>query len=152
MIARLQKIKSYCCEDITKIENYEKAVNDKEQHWVCHHRNEITMNLRKKALKRKGLYYNRPASELIFLTNSEHSTLHAQGHYHSMYKHVDGEELRRLYSSHQMKNNELAKHFGISINCLYLKLKEFNIPTRLSLNKSVKVPLKKSHRSSVEKF
>lgn len=146
MIARLQKIKSYCCEDISLIENYDRAVNDTENYWVCHHRKEIELNLRKKALKRRKMYYHRPASELIFLTNSEHSKLHAQGQYHSMYKTVDGAELRRLYLEHKMKNKELAEHFGISINCLYLKLKEFKIPTRLSLNKSVKVPLKRSHR------
>lgn len=146
MIARLQKIKSYCCEDISLIENYDQAVNDTVNYWVCHHKKEIELNLRKKALKRRKMYYHRPASELIFLTNSDHSSLHAQGKYHSMYREIDGEELRSLYTSHAMKNYELAKYFGISINCLYLKLKEFKIPTRLSLNKSVKVPLKRPHR------
>ena len=33
--------KNYCSEDISLIENYDKAVNDKEQTWHCHHRREI---------------------------------------------------------------------------------------------------------------
>ena len=32
---------AYCSEDISNIENYDKAIADKEQTWVCHHRLEI---------------------------------------------------------------------------------------------------------------
>ena len=28
----------YCCEDISLIENYDKAIEDKTQYWHCHHR------------------------------------------------------------------------------------------------------------------
>lgn len=31
----------YCCEDISKIENYEEAVADTTQMWHCHHRLEL---------------------------------------------------------------------------------------------------------------
>lgn len=34
-------VHSYCKEDISKIENYELAVNDTEM-WECHHRTEIS--------------------------------------------------------------------------------------------------------------
>ena len=75
MINELKTI-GYCCEDIQNIENYDAAVADNSQKWVCHHRNEITLGLSSEQLIRKHLYYERPASELIFLTNSEHTRLH----------------------------------------------------------------------------
>ena len=31
----------YCCEDISKIENYDKAIEDNLNGWVIHHRDEI---------------------------------------------------------------------------------------------------------------
>lgn len=71
-------VKKYCCEDISDIENYDKAIADTTKVWECHHKFE-TMCLfpvSVKKLKEQGLYYNRPASELIFLTKSEHLKLH----------------------------------------------------------------------------
>lgn len=71
-------VKRYCCEDISLIENYDKAVADNTQIWQCHHRLEITKEgiFSPKELIDKNLYYNRPASELIFLTKLEHNRLH----------------------------------------------------------------------------
>ena len=37
--------RSYCKDDISKIENYEEAINDTEL-WVCHHRLELTINVK----------------------------------------------------------------------------------------------------------
>ena len=73
--------KSYCCEDLSLIENYELAVNDTTQTWHCHHRGEILPCGRFSIddLKKFGLYYARPASELVFLTISEHFSLHNKG-------------------------------------------------------------------------
>ena len=68
--------KAYCCEDITTIENYEKAVMDPNEVWVLHHRKEIDEGLSSKELIDKLLYYMRPASELIFLTKAEHMSIH----------------------------------------------------------------------------
>lgn len=67
------------------IENYDKAVADKNETWDCHHRLEIQGQFRNsvKLLKRCGMYFNRPASELIFLTNEEHMRLHSKGNKHS---------------------------------------------------------------------
>lgn len=70
-------VRKYCYEDISKIENYDKAIADKIQTWHCHHRLEIMMNCGIKELKNNGYYYNRPANELIFLTKQEHMSLHA---------------------------------------------------------------------------
>ena len=69
--------KRFCNEDLSLVENYDKAVNDKEKTWECHHRRETTTS--KKELLEIGEYYNRPASELIFLTKAEHRSLHHKG-------------------------------------------------------------------------
>lgn len=65
----------FCKGDISKIENYEKAINSEEL-WDCHHRLEITLRKTRKELEEMDLYYNRPASELIFLTHEEHAKIH----------------------------------------------------------------------------
>lgn len=69
--------KEFCKDDISKIENYELAINDKTQVWHCHHRRETIYS--KKDLIEIGEYYNRPAIELIFLTPFEHNSLHHKG-------------------------------------------------------------------------
>ena len=71
---RFEYAKSYCKDDISLIENYDKAVADKEQTWDCHHRRE-SETPRKELIEIRE-YYNRPANELIFLTRSEHKALH----------------------------------------------------------------------------
>ena len=78
-------VKRYCKDDISLIENYEQAKNDKTQIWICHHRDEvktlpsgIKVVRSAKELKENGRYYGCPANELIFLTLSEHSSLHAK--------------------------------------------------------------------------
>ena len=68
--------KSFCKEDISTIENYDKAIADTTQTWHCHHRTEIWWNCSKKDLIDNECYYNRKACELIFLTPSEHLRLH----------------------------------------------------------------------------
>ena len=74
-------VKKCCCEDISLIENYEKAVNDKNQIWDLHHKLEIELEKTANDLISIGLYYNRPASELIFLTHKEHTQLHQSQNY-----------------------------------------------------------------------
>ena len=73
--------KRFCCEDLSLIENYALAIVDQTQTWDCHHRGEILPCGRYEAkdLKKFGLYYNRPASELIFLPHDEHTRLHHKG-------------------------------------------------------------------------
>ena len=66
--------KIYCNEDISLIENYNKAIADSTQTWQCHHRRENISS--RKELIIKNEYYSRPASELIFLTKSQHKALH----------------------------------------------------------------------------
>ena len=74
-------IKKFCKDDISLIENYDKAIADTTQVWQCHHRRETIYS--RSELKEIGEYYNRPACELIFLTKSEHMRLHNLGKHHS---------------------------------------------------------------------
>ena len=68
---------------IDLVENYDLAKADNFKDWDLHHRNEIITledgNIRTmlyKDLIEKGLYYNRPPEELIWLRHGEHSKLH----------------------------------------------------------------------------
>lgn len=78
----------FCCEDISKIENYEEAVNDITQTWHCHHRLEThnsdgekrSVYILKKELLALDMYYHRPADELVFMTCKEHRLLHSKKH------------------------------------------------------------------------
>ena len=76
------KVQQYCRDDISKIENYDKAIADITQTWDLHHRLEITLDGEfahtVEELKRLGMYWNRPYFELIFLTHSEHCRLHME--------------------------------------------------------------------------
>lgn len=83
------KYSHFCREDYSLIENYDKAVSDQTQMWHCHHRNEthypdgtlrpVNDRLSVADLKAQGIYYNLLASELIFLSCSDHIILHMQG-------------------------------------------------------------------------
>lgn len=85
MINRLN-LQKYCTEDISLIENYEKADSDNTEMWSCHHRLETHFSdgterphnafLSKAELIALGMYWDRPASELIFMTRSDHQALH----------------------------------------------------------------------------
>ena len=74
--------KLFCSEDISLIENYQQAISDQTKMWDIHHRRECDENgktlFTKKQLKEIGLYFNRPASELIFVTRSMHWKLHRE--------------------------------------------------------------------------
>lgn len=82
MISERQAHK-FCRDDISKIENYEEAMNDKTQTWHCHHILELTLDgefaLSREQLKMHDMYYNRPYYELIFLTPTEHRRIHNFG-------------------------------------------------------------------------
>ena len=91
------------CKEYCKIENYEKAINDNSQIWICHHRLEIMpfsgkiMNY--KYLIEQDMYYNRLPEELIFVTMAEHNKIHRRflGRHHT------------LETKEQMRNSHLGK-------------------------------------------
>ena len=80
----LKYYKRHYCSDIENVENYEKAKKDNFKGWCCHHRLEThnsdgerrLVDITRAELIALGMYYNRPAEELIFMTESEHSSLH----------------------------------------------------------------------------
>lgn len=78
MISHSRELKQYCSEPLENIENYEKAIADTEHVWDCHHRAEILPCgvYTRQQLVKAGMYWNRPASELIFLLHGEHRRLH----------------------------------------------------------------------------
>ena len=78
----MKNFEKYCTEP-ENIENYQKAKKDNFKGWECHHRLEThnsdgerrTVIITAAELKALDMYYNRPSSELIFLTESEHNRL-----------------------------------------------------------------------------
>lgn len=105
MISR-RMARRFCGEDISQIENYQEAIADDTQTWDVHHRLEIQGQFKNsvKLLKRCGMYWRRPASELIFLPHDEHIRLHTLGRPLS-------EETRRKISQATSGNQHfLGKH------------------------------------------
>ena len=78
----LRNAKLFCSEDISLIENYHQALADTKKTWDVHHRKECDENGKTlftcKQLIEMNLYYNRPASELIFVTRSLHWKIHRE--------------------------------------------------------------------------
>lgn len=95
MILGKKNAKRVCREDLSLVENYDKAIADTTQTWVLHHRDEIRelpsgmIARRSQAeLMENGRYYHCPANELIFLTSAEHTSMHQKGK-------VNSEETRK---------------------------------------------------------
>lgn len=124
----------YCSEDISNIENFDKAQQDPERVWPCHHRDEIRLNLSHKELKKRGLYYSRPAKDLIFLPPDEHRSLHMKGCHinvkrdNANYKVICPIKLAYLYTTLRLPIQEIMEAVGIkSRGTLIKKRKEFGI-------------------------
>ena len=98
--------KTYCNEDISLIENYKKAIADSNTMWECHHRREIETP--RKELIKIGEYFNRPASELIFLTPFEHNSLHK--------KHKQLTEEHKEKISNSMKGKPFTEQHKLHIS------------------------------------
>ena len=115
------------CKDYQDIENYEKAKADNFIGWECHHRLEThtsdgkrrEVDIPQKELIALGMYYNRPASELIFLPASEHRAL-KKGENNPFYgkKHSEeskkriGEKSKGRRHSEESKKRIGAAHKG----------------------------------------
>lgn len=89
IMVNYKSAKKYCCEDISKIENYAEAIADNSQTWELHHKLECEFSdgtprptdarLSVAELIALDMYLHRPASELIFLTRARHNSLHHKG-------------------------------------------------------------------------
>ena len=105
--------KAFCRDDISMIENYDKAVADKSCVWHCHHRRETIFS--KSDLIEIGEYYNRPACELIFLTPLEHNRLHKIGEKNPNFgkpawnngKHHSAEARKKIAEAHKGKHHSV---------------------------------------------
>lgn len=106
-----RKVRSYCCDDISLIENYDKAISDKIQTWQCHHRAEILPcgRFSRRDLEQHGLLLHRPANELVFLTQFEHKSIHKN---HLGHKHSD--EAKRKMSETRHGKGCLGRHWKLS--------------------------------------
>ena len=109
------------CKDYEKIENYQKAKKDNFKGWDCHHRLEThnsdgerrLVDITKKELIALGMYYNRPAEELIFLPTSEHRLLHNKGEKNPNYgkpswnkgKKMSEEARKKMREAHKGKHH-----------------------------------------------
>ena len=97
------------CKDYENIENYEKAKKDNFVGWHCHHRLEThtsdgerrLVDITAAELIALGMYYHRPAEELIFLPRSEHEA-YRKGKHHS-------EEARKKMSEAKKGKNIWTK-------------------------------------------
>ncbi len=106
-------VKYFCCEDPSLIENYEEAIKSDET-YNCHHRRELADGkvTSRKELIAQGLYYHRPAEELLFLSRSEHMRLHRKGKPLSeehRRKISETEKGKKLSEGHKIKISEANK-------------------------------------------
>ena len=112
-MANYKYYKRYYCKDIDNVENFEKASADNFKGWHCHHRLQTwtsdgerrEVDISAAELKALGMYYNRPASELIFLTESEHHSLHSKGNKYMMGKHHSAESNYKNSEAHKGKHH-----------------------------------------------
>ena len=106
--------KSYCSEPLDKIEHYEEALADNFAGWCIHHRLEIQQDgtrVSRQELKDNGLYYDRPANELIFMRFGDHSALHSTGNTNMKGKHHTEESRQKMSEARSGENNPFfGKH------------------------------------------
>lgn len=134
---------AYCGEDISLIENYEEAVSDKENTWLCHHRLEthdengnwleLEDQVLKKELIEKGRYYHRPASELIFLKKSEHQRIHRSSERLAKGLHTERARKRMSEAAKKVKKtpewNKKNSEANIKRHAFYIMLPDGKIMT-----------------------
>ena len=82
------------CKDLSKIENYQKAISDTTKKYELHHRLEIMpfsgKRVDKYYLMNQGMYYNVQPEALIFLTVTEHRKLHFDGKRFQDFQYIKG--------------------------------------------------------------
>ena len=118
-----KQAKKYCREDINKIAGYAEAIADTTQTYICHHRNaEPFTGFCTEDLKKMNMYYSRPASELKFVTRSEHRSIHNKEHGNPMY----GKHLKDVYKP------DVYKHWKHKHSDAFAKLNKSRIGVQLT--------------------
>ena len=118
------------CKDYENIENYKAAKKDNFKGWECHHRLEThtsdgkrrEVDITADELKALDMYYNRPASELIFLTRSEHHAF-KKGENNPFYGKKHSEESKQKMAKAGKKN--IGKHWYTDGK---IEIYDFNCP------------------------
>ena len=108
-MVNIEQARKYCIGDISEIENWDKALDDKKSVWCVHHR--LGETISRAELIENGLYYHRPASELKFVTQLEHILIH-----HPNAKHIYRDENGELRVARSTRSNRLHGQ-----GCLYQK-------------------------------
>ena len=128
----------FCKDDISKIENYEKAIADTSHIWDLHHRDEIRelpsgmiVFRSRQELIENGRYFNCPANELIFLTHADHQILHKKpdeirqkmsearkGKHHSEESRRKMSEAQKGKTLSEEQRKHLRKHKDITVSQL----------------------------------
>ena len=103
MMTRNQKANwhKFCSEQLELVENYRQAEAENFKGWCIHHRLEIQHDgtiVSVQELKEKGLYWHRPANELIFMRNGEHMTLHNNNRSYDTRKKLSEASKNRVFS------------------------------------------------------
>ena len=109
MITRNQKANwnAFCSEPLELVENYQQALADDFEGWCIHHRLEVQPDgtrVSRQELKDNGLYFHRPASELVFMRCGEHTTLHMLGNACMKGKQLSEEHRKKLSESLRCKH------------------------------------------------
>lgn len=126
----------FCSEPLDKIEHYEEALSEGFKGWCIHHRREIQPDgtrMSRQELKDKDLYYDRPASELVFMRKREHTTLHWLG------KHMP-EEVKNKISQTRLQriaNGEIK----VDTSCLHTP----EVRAKISIANKKRLADKKNH-------
>lgn len=103
-----RNLKSYCSEPLELVENYQQAKADDFEGWCIHHRLEIQQDgsrVSAQELKDNGLYYDRPANELVFMRKLEHHRLHWIGNTFNIGKHLSEETRLKMSEAHKGKRH-----------------------------------------------
>ena len=96
------------CKNPELIENYNKAINDTENIWECHHKLEALFT--REELIEMGRYYNVPARELVFVKNKkEHFDWPHKGKV-IMRKKMKGKKFTEEHKEKISKSNTGKKH------------------------------------------
>ena len=137
--------RAFCKESLDQVENYQQALAEDFAGWCIHHRLEIQPDgtrVSRQQLIDQDLYYGRPASELVFMRNSEHLSLHNTGNTYMKGKHLSEETRQKLSESHSGEKNPFfgKNHSEETLKRISeaLKGKHHSEDTRLKMSESHK--------------
>lgn len=110
----IKNARRYCREDYTKIRGFDEAVNSTDKYDI-HHLNELTFT--RDELIKMNMYYHRPASEIVWLSHSDHRKWHDRWNGNPMYGRIHSEEARKkMKESSPHLSGENSPNYGRPIS------------------------------------